>query len=87
MEKINQLIAAGQTDEAIRQLDVYIATHATADEAYYLRGNAYRKQGDMRQALNNYLTAIELNPDSPAQIAHNQIIAILDFYNKDMYNQ
>ncbi len=87
MEKIKQLIAAGQTDEAIRQLDAYIATHATADNAFYLRGNAYRKQGNMRQALNNYLAAMELNPDSPARIAHDQLIAILDFYNKDMYNQ
>ena len=49
MEKIKQLIAAGQTDEAIRQLDAYITTHATADNAFYLRGNAYRKQGNMRQ--------------------------------------
>ena len=86
MEKIKQLIAAGQTDEAIRQLDAYITTHATADNAFYLRGNAYRKQGNMRQALNNYLAAMELNPDSPARIAHDQLIAILDFYNKDMYN-
>lgn len=38
------------------------------------------------QALNNYLTAMELNPDSPAQTAYNAQIKILDFYNKDMYN-
>lgn len=56
------------------------------DEAYYLRGNVYRKMGDIRQALNNYLMAIELNPDSPAQTAYNAQIKILDFYNKDMYN-
>lgn len=87
MERIKQLIAVGKTDEAIRLLDEYITTHPDADTAYYLRGNAYRKQGDFRQALNNYLTAIDLNPDSPARIAHNQLIAILNFYNKDMYNQ
>ncbi len=44
------------------------------------------KMGDIRQALNNYLMAIELNPDSPAQTAYNAQIKILDFYNKDMYN-
>ena len=38
------------------------------------------------KALNNYLMAIELNPDSPAQTAYNAQIKILDFYNKDMYN-
>lgn len=59
---------------------------ASDDEAFYLRGNVYRKMGDIRQALNNYLTAMELNPDSPAQTAYNAQIKILDFYNKDMFN-
>lgn len=87
METIKQHITEGKIDEAIRLLDIYIEKDDSSDEAYYLRGNAYRKKGDIRQALNNYLTAMELNPDSPAVIAHNQMIAIMDFYNKDMYNQ
>lgn len=45
------------------------------------------KKGDIRQALNNYLTAMDLNSDSPAQIAHDQLISIMNFYNKDMFNQ
>ena len=65
METIKQLITDGKTDEAIRLLDEYIEKNASSDEAYYLRGNAYRKKGDIRQALNNYLTAMDLNPDSP----------------------
>ena len=87
METITQLIPAGRTDEAIRLLDDYIEKNVSSDEAYYLRGNAYRKQGDIRQALNNYLTAMDLNPDSPAHIAHDQLISIMNFYNKDMFNQ
>ncbi|MBE6301554.1 MAG: tetratricopeptide repeat protein [Parabacteroides distasonis] len=87
METIKQLISEGKTDEAIRLLDEYIQKEQTSDEAYYLRGNAYRKKGEVRQALNNYLIAMELNPESPAVIAHNQMISILNFYNKDMYNQ
>ncbi|MBQ4162742.1 MAG: tetratricopeptide repeat protein [Parabacteroides sp.] len=87
METIKQLISEGKTDEAIRLLDEYIQKEQTSDEAFYLRGNAYRKKGEVRQALNNYLTAMELNPESPAVIAHNQMISILNFYNKDMYNQ
>lgn len=87
METIRQLINENKTDEALRLLDEYIKENETDDEAYYLRGNAYRKTGDIRQALNNYLAAMELNPDSPAQIAYNAQIRILDFYNKDMYNQ
>ena len=46
MEKIKQLIAAGETDEAIRQLDAYIATHATADNAFYLRGKRLPQAGE-----------------------------------------
>lgn len=87
MENIKTLISEGKTDEAICLLDDLIEKNPSSDEAYYLRGNAYRKKGDMRLALNNYLTAMELNSDSPARIAHKQMIAIMDFYNKDMFNQ
>ena len=87
METIKQLISEGKTDEAIFLLEEFIEKNKTSDEAYYLKGNAYRKKGDVRQAVNNYLIAIELNPNSPAVIAHNQMISILNFYNKDMYNQ
>lgn len=86
METIKQLINDNKTEEALRLLDEYITRNASDDEAYYLRGNVYRKIGETRQALNNYLTAIELNPDSPAQTTYNAQIRILDFYNKDMYN-
>lgn len=86
MEVIRQLIYDGNTDEAIRLLDEYIVKHPESDEAYYLRGNAYRKKGDNRLALNNYLSAMELNPDSPAWQAHDMLMKILDYYNKDVYN-
>ena len=87
METIRQLINDNKTDEALHLLDEYIKKNDSDDAAYYLRAaNVYRKMGDIRQALNNYLMAIELNPDSPAQTAYNAQIKILDFYNKDMYN-
>lgn len=86
VESIRQLIYEGKLDDAIVSLDEWIAECPDCDEAYYLRGNAYRKRSDYRQALNNYLNALELNPDSPARQAHDMLIKILDFYNKDMYN-
>jgi len=87
METIKQLIYEGKVDEAIRLLDEFIAGNPASDEAFYLRGNAYRKQGNWQQTLNNYLVAMDLNPDSPAHQAYQMAIEILDFYNKDMYNQ
>ena len=38
-------------------------------------------------ALNNYLEAMERNPESPAAHAYQMTMDILNFYNKDMYNQ
>lgn len=86
MDTIKQLIDENKTDEAIRLLTEYIEKYPKNDEAYFLLGNAYRKLGEIRLALNNYLTAVELNPDSPAKTAYDAQIRILDFYNKDMYN-
>ena len=84
---IKELIKEGQLDTAIEQLSQYIQSNPTDDEPYYLLGNAYRKQGNWQQALNNYLEAIERNPESPAVQAHQMMMDILNFYNKDMYNQ
>lgn len=87
MEAIKRLIDEGKIDDALRLLDAYIQKDNHSEEAFYLRGKAYNKKGDVRQALNNYLSAMEINPNSPAKIAYDSLIRILDFYNKDMYNQ
>lgn len=86
MKEIKQLILEGNTAEAIRRLNAYLEHTPSSDEAYYLLGNAYRKQGEVRLALNNYLAALELNPDSPAREAHNMLMNILNFYHTDLYN-
>lgn len=57
----------------------------TADD-YYKKGNEYRKQGNWQEALNNYLEAIALDPDSPAAEAKKMVEEILGYYCKDMYN-
>ena len=70
MEQLNtikELISQGNVEQAILLLDELLQTDfPQKDEAYYLRGNAYRKQSNWQQALNNYRYAIDLNPDSPA---------------------
>lgn len=88
LKTIKELISEGKVELAIQRLDIYLQqASASKDEAYYLRGNAYRKLGNWQQALNNYQYAIDLNPNGPAQQAYNMVIDILNFYNKDMYNQ
>ena len=88
LTNIKELIIRGDVEQAIRQLDELLQTDFPGkDEAYYLRGNAYRKQGNWQQALNNYRYATDLNPESPARQARQMVMNILNFYNKDMYNQ
>ena len=85
---IKGLIQEGKLDLAINQLEQQIQQGTSYDdELYYLLGNAYRKQGNWQLALNNYLEAMERNPESPAVQAHQMMMDILNFYNKDMYNQ
>ena len=57
----------------------------TAEE-YYRLGNRYRKEGNWQEALNNYIAAIELDPESPAGEAKKMLDDILNYYCKDMYN-
>ena len=57
----------------------------TAEE-YYQKGNEYRRQGNWQMALNNYLEAIALDPESPAVHAKEMLDDILNFYHKDYYN-
>ena len=55
-------------------------------EEYYKQGNEYRRQGDFQQAMNCYLEAIALDPESPAVEAKKVLDDIMNFYCKDMYN-
>ncbi len=53
---------------------------------FYLKGNEYRRQGNWQEAINCYLEAIELDPESPAVHAKQMLDDILNYYNKDLYN-
>ena len=57
----------------------------TAEE-YYQQGNAYRKESRWSEAINCYIKAIELDPDSPAVEAKRMLDDIMSCYCKDMYN-
>ena len=85
---IRNLLATEKADEAISEIERFRSAGGTMDdELFYLLGNAWRKRGNWQMAMNNYLEAVNLNPKSPAQQALDIANEILDFYNKDMYNQ
>ena len=59
LKTIKELINQGDVAEAIRQLDEYLITDSTdRDEAFYLLGNAYRKQGNWQLAPSMLSTLI-----------------------------
>lgn len=55
-------------------------------EDYYLKGNEARKHSLWHEAINCYIQAIDLDPDSPAVEAKRMLDDILAFYHKDAYN-
>lgn len=75
------------SEEVLTALQSYVASHPDCDEAYFLLGNAYRRNERWGDAMNAYQQAMDLNPESPAQLAYRSIVEVLDFYNKDMFNQ
>lgn len=85
LEEIDKMIQGGAINEAIDNLKEMLSS-TKDDQAFYLLGNAYRKKGDFQNALNNYLEAIAINPQSPASEAHQMLMNILEFYHKDLYN-
>ena len=57
----------------------------TAEE-WYQQGNEARKRGEFHEAINCYMQAIALDPESPAAEAKHMLDDIMAFYCKDMYN-
>jgi len=57
----------------------------TAQE-WYEQGNEARKRGAWHEAINAYIQAIELDPESPAVEAKRMLDDIMAYYCKDMYN-
>ncbi len=87
------MVASGHVAEAVRLLtparraegDTY--GDERRDELLNVLGNAYRKEENWEEAIGCYLEAMELNPDSPAAVSYRMAIDILEFRNKDLFNQ
>ena len=90
IQEIKEMLSRSEGDEALNAASEIIESNGVSKEtlanAYYLRGNAYRQNGNVRMALNSYLESMELDTDGPADEAYRHIQELLDFYNKDYYN-
>ena len=85
-DEIKLLIDNNQTEQAIALLDEMIEKNPKDDQLYYLRGNAYRKHNNWKNAMSDYCKAKELNPQSPAASAYEATLEIMNFYHRDLYN-
>lgn len=56
------------------------------EETLIERGRLYWSLGHRKEAINDYLAAQRINPKGIASQLLDASYAILDFYNKDLYN-
>ena len=84
------MLSRSEGQEALEAANEIVDNKETSREtlaqAYYLRGNAYRQNGNVRMALNSYLEAMKLDPDGPAAEAYRHVQELLAYYHKDYYN-
>ena len=90
IQEIKEMLSRSEGDQALEAASEIIdskgVNRETLANAYYLRGNAYRQNGNVRMALNSYLEAMELDPDGPAAEAYRHLQELLAYYHKDYYN-
>ena len=55
----------------------------TAEE-FFRQGNEFKKKGDLKNAMNCYLEAIELDPESPALEAKKMLEDIFNFTTRTL---
>lgn len=84
--EIDDMIADDNFQEAIDALSAMIENDGDNAELYFERGKLLWRINDRRNAINDILKAMELNPGSPAGQYLEHINSIMSFYDKDRYN-
>lgn len=90
IQEIKEMLSHSEGEAALEAANEIVENKSVNKEtlatAYYLRGNAYRQNGNVRMALNSYLEAMDLDPNGPAAEAYRHLQELLDYYHKDYYN-
>lgn len=87
LARMRNLIEDNRADEAIAGLDGLLALYPADGRLLYLRGHAWRKKGCWGDAINDFLAAAQADPQGPGAEAAGILRDILEFRNKDLYNQ
>lgn len=86
IEKLKSEVKAVDAAKAIDMINEYLQINPNDDEALTMRGMTYWSLGQRSNAINDYLAAIKINPQSRAKMAIKTAYEILNFYNKDLFN-
>ena len=86
-EDIELLLASGRLPEALAMIEVALAHEGDDARMLFLKGRAMMKVSRWGDAISCFLKAETLDPNGPARESRMMLNDILDFYNKDMYNQ
>lgn len=84
---IYNALSTNQTDEALGLIQKEIEVSGPDSTLLYLRGKVHMKHSQWSKAMTCFLQAEELDPEGPARQCRLMLNDIMDFYNKDMYNQ
>lgn len=87
LTRIGKLIEDNLADEAIAEIGRLLTLYPGNGRLLYLRGNAWRKKGSWGDAINDFLAAAQADPQGPGAEAAGILRDILEFRNKDLYNQ
>lgn len=86
LDDLKKEIMTKSYEESIEILTAYISEHPEDDAAFTARGMKHWGAGHRALAINDYLAAIAINPESPARQALRAANDILDYRNTDLYN-
>ena len=87
IDEIKTQLASLGLEEAEKLLLEFLSEQPKSAEGHFLLGNLLRRQEIWDRALNEYLIAMDLDPDSPAAAAYEMSQRILNFYDHNRYNQ
>lgn len=86
-QPIYDALAANNLTDAQELVNQALGSFGETAQLYYLQGKVYMKQSAWTKAISSFLKAEELEPEGPAKECRLMLIDIMEFYNKDMFNQ
>ncbi|MDL2251589.1 hypothetical protein LJC12_01930 [Odoribacter sp. OttesenSCG-928-J03] len=85
-EKVEKLIASGKEEEAIAELETYLADKPD-EELLLMLGELYYRRARNTDALNKFNAVLRINPDNhKAKNYITMINNVLDYFCKDLLN-